>query len=616
MYATTFYSFKGGVGRTMALVNSGVELSRRGRRVLLVDFDLEAPGLDTFDCLKLPKGVPGIVDFVNEYSTTGQAPDIEKFVGKCPGLGDDQGEVLLMPAGTNKSSYAEKFRHIDWGDLYERRDGYLLFEDLKTQWKEVIQPDYVLIDSRTGHTDVGGICTRQLPDSVAILFFPNEQNLIGLTKVVADIRLEREDPQAKQVHLHFIMSNVPDLDDEDRILERKIKAFQKKLDFEGEPLIVHRYDSLSLLNQVVFTKDRPRSRLAGEYRRIVREIVRLNLRDREGALDYLKKAERSARFGSMEFETSQETDSKLSEIEGLYERDGEVLFHLGLVRQDEGQLEQAATLFGRAIDRGFSDTEVYLRKARALKYNGQPDAASMEALQALQADGLSLRLIRQALRLVMPSEFENAANAPVIASLATSERVELAHDVFFERSSMQEAAWLILKPVMEDESINAQESGVRNSLALIYIATGRFDLAANLLSYSGHEEISTQTAFNYAIALWGAQGNADRDAFLRVVEMHEGNGAPERRGHPKYLQCIALAYWAVEEPAKAIEHAKQAEEAVRSPGPVFSCWRYRNIAGTNFKKDIKEMIDLFKGNTFLAPPFLSRASTPSKSSQE
>ena len=55
MYITTFYSFKGGVGRSMALANAGVELARRGRKVLLVDFDLEAPGLDTFDCLKLSK---------------------------------------------------------------------------------------------------------------------------------------------------------------------------------------------------------------------------------------------------------------------------------------------------------------------------------------------------------------------------------------------------------------------------------------------------------------------------------------------------------------------------------------------------------------------------------
>ena len=52
MYITTFYSFKGGVGRTMALVNAAVKLVQGGRRVLVVDFDLEAPGLDTFDVLK------------------------------------------------------------------------------------------------------------------------------------------------------------------------------------------------------------------------------------------------------------------------------------------------------------------------------------------------------------------------------------------------------------------------------------------------------------------------------------------------------------------------------------------------------------------------------------
>ena len=305
MYVTTFYSFKGGVGRTMALVNSGVELAKRGRKVLLVDFDLEAPGLDTFDAVKTKKTAPGIVDFVRKYLDTGQAPEVGGYLQKCPGIGDDGGELWLMPAGTRKAGYAENFRGIDWGDLYERRDGFLLFEDLKEQWRSTVQPDHVFIDSRTGHTDVGGICTRQLPDAVAILFFPNEQNLTGLTKVVADIRSQSEESAGKQIQLHFIMSNVPDLDDEDRILERKIKAFQKRLGFKRDPLVVHRYDSLSLLNQVVFTKDRPRSRLAGEYRRIVKEIVRHNLGDREGALDYLKKAERVAGLRSREFETSQ-----------------------------------------------------------------------------------------------------------------------------------------------------------------------------------------------------------------------------------------------------------------------------------------------------------------------
>ncbi len=305
MYVTTFYSFKGGVGRTMALVNSGVELAKGGRKVLLVDFDLEAPGLDTFEAVKTRKSAPGIVDFVRKYLDTGQVPEVGGYLRKCTGIGDAGGELWLMPAGTRKAAYAQNFRGIDWGDLYEKRDGFLLFEDLKAQWRSTVQPDHVFVDSCTGYTDVGGICTRQLPDAVAILFFPNEQNLTGLTRVVADIRSESEESQGKQIKLHFIISNVPDLDDEDRILERKINAFQKKLGFKREPLVVHRNDSLSLLNQVVFTKDRPKSRLAGEYRRIVKEIVRHNLGDREGALDHLKKAEKVAGLRSREFETSQ-----------------------------------------------------------------------------------------------------------------------------------------------------------------------------------------------------------------------------------------------------------------------------------------------------------------------
>src|SRR5262245_29153629 len=44
----TFYSWKGGVGRTMALANVAVQLARMGSTVLVVDWDLEAPGLDRY----------------------------------------------------------------------------------------------------------------------------------------------------------------------------------------------------------------------------------------------------------------------------------------------------------------------------------------------------------------------------------------------------------------------------------------------------------------------------------------------------------------------------------------------------------------------------------------
>ena len=268
MYVATFYSFKGGVGRSMALVNSAVELAQRGRKVLVVDFDLEAPGLDTFDIVRPKAKAPGVIDFVGEYLETGQAPEIERFVSTTTAVDG----LWIMPSGTQQG-YAASFGQIDWQELYERRHGYLLLEDMKAQWKQMIQPDYVLIDSRTGHTDTCGICTRQLPDAVIILFFPNEQNLRGLTKVIRDIRLEANAPAKRTIATHFVMSNVPDLDDEDNTLRGMLDRFKTKLGFEAEPQVIHRYDSLSLLNQVVFTRDRPRSRLAREYCSLVDQIV-------------------------------------------------------------------------------------------------------------------------------------------------------------------------------------------------------------------------------------------------------------------------------------------------------------------------------------------------------
>src|SRR5260370_19334943 len=45
--------------------------------------------------------------------------------------------------------------------------------------------DYVLIDSRTGLTDIGGICTRVMPEKLVLVFAPNHQNIDGVMNVAA-----------------------------------------------------------------------------------------------------------------------------------------------------------------------------------------------------------------------------------------------------------------------------------------------------------------------------------------------------------------------------------------------------------------------------------------------
>jgi MinD-like ATPase involved in chromosome partitioning or flagellar assembly len=312
LYVITFYSFKGGVGRTMALVNVAAQLAKMGRKVLLVDFDLEAPGLETFDRLRpapVPprrlhrevKGLavlefreaytapshPGLVEYVTEYLRTNRAPEVRDYIYSAGPVGKKGGQIWVMPAGRRDAEYQAALARIDWLKLYREQDGFLLFEDTKAQWEQEYKPDYVLIDSRTGHTDVEGICTRQLADAVVVLFFPNEQNLVGLQDVCRRIRGEAESGLMKPIRLHFVMSNVPDLDDEDRILRRSLKMFDEELDISGLDAVIHRYESVMLFNQAIFVLDRPKSRLAHEYRRLVRRLIAYNPADRDGALLFL-----------------------------------------------------------------------------------------------------------------------------------------------------------------------------------------------------------------------------------------------------------------------------------------------------------------------------------------
>ena len=607
MYVITFYSFKGGVGRTMALVNTAVELANTGRRVLAVDFDLEAPGLDTFDFVDAETKGPGIIDFVTEYLGVGQAPDVNRFISKSSAVGKRDGGLWVMPSGAQHESYATKYGQIDWGTLYDDYDGYLLFEDLKAQWKEVLKPDYVLIDSRTGHTDTCGICTRQLPDAVAIFFFPNEQNLRGLTKVVHDIRLESKGPRKKEIDLHFVMSNVPDLDDEDRILEAKINAFRHQLDFAGEPATVHRYDSLSLLNQVVFTKDRPRSRLATEYREVVRRIVRRNPEDREGALDYIQQARQRRWQRGREYASPQKVENMLRDIEETHARDGAVLFALGELRAEDRRFEDAASLFERAIDAGYDEPEAFLRRATVRADNDDLSGANEDALQVLSSDSLPPPLIREAVSLATNLDAKEVARLPAVTALDADDRYWLA-SIFCESPRERQAAVSILTPLVDENAVpEALQVPARDELALAHIELGSFTTASDVLCHGGRtiRDMGIRSAFNYGMALWGKTARVVEEPFTRVVELDPSN--PDRGG-ANYCQCMTIAYWATGNATAATDFVRLAREAIDTkPEPTFSCWRYAKVSPSVFRTDLDEIRKLIEGDASQVPRFISSA---------
>ena len=619
MYVTTFYSFKGGVGRTMALVNAAVTLALRGRRVLVVDFDVEAPGLDTFDVLQTREEVPGVIDFVTRYLDSGQqAPDAADYIGECPDIGEEGGRLWIMPSGRS-DSYAANFNQVNWAELYDRRDGYLLFEDLKEQWNQVLRPDYVLIDSRTGHTDTCGICTRQLPDSVVVFFFPNEQNLRGLSKVVGDIRSEADGPRNKTIALHFVMSNVPDLDDEYQILEGKIDAFQRQLGFRREPMVVHRYDSLSLLNQVVFAKDRPRSRLAKQYGEIVREISSRNWRDRDGALEYIRRAGRWWRRTGDDPATARE--GMLKEIEKAHAEDGEILFLLAELGEDDRQPESVALLVQQAIDAGYDRPEAYLKRARIRADNDDIPGATEDARRVLESRQVAPPMVREALgRLVrtQPSTVNELAESTAVRSLEVDDQFWLAHSFNRTKEHLQLAVslWerLLAVPDFPEERI----AGAQHFLGISYMGLGRCSAAAGMFRKEEQRlsDLTIVDAFNYAMALWGMTQTVETEAFQRVVDLDRSDIQGDETTN--YLQCMAVACWATGENAAALDYVARAQETLSAlhGRTEFSCWRYLQVGAPEFEADLDDIRALIEDGSSSLPRFMAPTDTESSQSPQ
>ncbi|MEP7341874.1 MAG: TIR domain-containing protein [Acidobacteriota bacterium] len=191
----TFYSYKGGVGRTLALANIGALLSRWGYKVLCIDWDLEAPGLHLYferwmnstPTSEQSKLRPGLTELIHDY-VDGRKPGWADFLTEVR-FPEAHHPLMLMTAGRQDQSYVERMQALDWKRLYEERQLGNFLETSRAEWKEAF--DFVLIDSRTGITDIGGICTVQLPDLLVLLFTANLQSLRGSLDVVSRAKQTR-----------------------------------------------------------------------------------------------------------------------------------------------------------------------------------------------------------------------------------------------------------------------------------------------------------------------------------------------------------------------------------------------------------------------------------------
>lgn len=186
----TFYSYKGGVGRTFALANIAALLSTWGYRVLCIDWDLEAPGLQFYFQSRLAtQNSPGLVEFISDY-VEGKQPSWRNYTASVSfnAMGSP---LLFMQAGIHDESYVQRLQSLDWETLYSEHGLGDFLEQIRNEWKEAF--DFIFIDSRTGITDIGGICTIQLPDLLVLPLTANEQSLSGSIDVMNRLQIARAD---------------------------------------------------------------------------------------------------------------------------------------------------------------------------------------------------------------------------------------------------------------------------------------------------------------------------------------------------------------------------------------------------------------------------------------
>ncbi len=208
----TFYSYKGGTGRTMAMANVAWILACNGKRVLVIDWDLEAPGLHRYFRPFLPdpelSDTPGLIDFFVRFweaTRVAEPPTTSSAASTRPWFYDyadllayavpldyefpHKGELHFVGAGRQGASYASRVNWFRWDEFYEKLGGGVFLERVKEVLKA--EYDYVLIDSRTGLSDTSGICTVQMPDELVVCFTLNRQSIEGAAATAWSADLQR-----------------------------------------------------------------------------------------------------------------------------------------------------------------------------------------------------------------------------------------------------------------------------------------------------------------------------------------------------------------------------------------------------------------------------------------
>lgn len=167
-----FFSIKGGVGRSTAMAATAWSLAQSGKRVLVLDLDLESPGLSSSLLPNERRPTFGITDWLVE-DLVGNGDAVLSEMVATSTLSHD-GDIYVIPAhGANPGEYVSKLGRAWMPKLSadgQREPWSQRLQRLIHALENSLQPDVILIDSRAGIDEIASACVTDLGAALVLLF--------------------------------------------------------------------------------------------------------------------------------------------------------------------------------------------------------------------------------------------------------------------------------------------------------------------------------------------------------------------------------------------------------------------------------------------------------------
>ena len=331
----SFYSYKGGVGRSLLAANLAVALAREGK-TLLWDLDVEAPGLHHIRALGVERHTQGFFEWLHTWQADKARPvgpqDLQRFddlLRPTPFT-----DLHLLPAHGQDADAAALYFRIDWTYLLGSgaEPGRALFQEL---FEHLGRSGYrhVLIDTRTGLTDLGALLAGVLPDATVLVGGYGRQNLAGLGRVFKALKGIDRGLRSSNTDLQLFPVASPIPQDDPALVEAGKRAWAEAL---GVPDIASvreiSYDpSLPFGEELLILQ--PSRRVAQDYERVRADLsafVATLFADQAAA-----QAERQARPDVFDRDPSDPRSSRAAQGKRFEDRVADLLRLLGYAVERE-----------------------------------------------------------------------------------------------------------------------------------------------------------------------------------------------------------------------------------------------------------------------------------------